>query len=165
MHTHSQKATKLATLILLALGLACVTFFQGCPDSKPPAENANPDGGNTDKGGTDSVTKPLTCEKGTLCVVVGSEGVRGCDVMLKNKAAIDKPEVSFADDVIGQSMHKDSRIGFFFIAKEDKDLDTKGSSVLLKLPDGIDGVELSSATCYDSKGAKIDKADVKLQKP
>ena len=135
----------------------------GCPSTTPV-----PDGAITDDGGTrpdEKVVQPLTCEKGTACLSVGHPDARACDILLKNDQAIKSVQVNFDETSIGQFKHRDSRLALAFIMQKDSGFSGSSYAVLVKLDDGSGKFELMQATCYDRKGAKIEKPDVKLVIP
>lgn len=155
----------LHTCFVFCLSVLLSLSLMACP--KP---TTNPDGNTTPDGGTqqdatptDTTTQPLTCEGGTLCVKVNNQDVRSCDILLKNDKAIANPQVNFGEETIGEFKFRDSRLALSFIMKQDKTTDQY--AVLVKLPDGIGKLEISSVTCSDRKGAKIEKPDVKIDKP
>lgn len=150
------------TVFVVFIAAAClIASLSGCPDATP-----TPDGGNPDTSTpTDSTTQPLVCEKGTLCLKVGNKDARACDILLKDGANIESPQVSFQDGVIGQVKHRDVRLALSFISNEDGGIGGSSAPVLIKLDAGVAKIELVSGTCYDRKGVKIAKPDIQLERP
>lgn len=139
----------------------CLTMFWLLTAAGCPSQPGTPDGGVVPDGG--KVT-PLACEKGILCLGVGNDKVRACDVLLKNGAAVSNPQVDFSAGAVGQFKYRDSRLALSFIVRGDSGFGSE-SAALVKLGDGVAQLELSSATCYDRNGNKVDQADLTLRRP
>ncbi|MCB9641442.1 MAG: hypothetical protein H6728_01465 [Myxococcales bacterium] len=151
-------ASKNALFFLSFLSL--LLFAPGCPNTTNQEGNTQNDGGTTEK-----TVQPLNCEKGTACFVVGNQDVRACDILLKNSAAVQNPRVEFDVEAIGQFKHRDTRLALSFIQQKDNGFAAGKYAALVRMDGDLAGLEISQATCYDRKGAKIDAPDVRMERP
>ncbi len=155
----SHQITKISLFFPL---FVCIYLFSaGCPNT-----NTNPDGTTQNDGGdNDKTVQPLQCEKGTACFVVEHPDVRACDLLLKHNSNIQNPRVSFDSDVIGQFKSRDTRLAIAFVTQKDSGIGAGKPPVLVQIDGDIKSLEISQATCYDRKGAKLDNATVKMERP
>lgn len=129
----------------------------GCPNNTTPTD-----------GGTQSDQPPqlTSCSAGSACLRVATPGVRSCDILLTHGTAnFTAPQVTFDAAILGQFKFKDKRIALSWIMQADADPDPSKFVSTLQITGATKDLTLTTAICYDRKGAKIDKPDVTLQTP
>lgn len=151
----------------LFIGACCLVmsalFATGCPSTPTPSDGGEkvvvPDTTTADK------ASPLTCSPGTACLQVGNDLARVCDVLLNNDSDIAQPEVGFDANATGQFKYMDTRLALSFLVQKDEAFGKTTAAAVIKTANGVDKLSIAQATCYDSKGKKIEKPDVALRRP
>ncbi len=147
--------TSKRSILFFALGIGLV--MMACS----PSQNNNNNNTNTNT----NTNVQLKCESGNLCLSVGHQDARSCDILLKDDATFEEIKVGFGDNVIGQYKSRGSQVAVSFITQKDESFGELNFPVILQLKNGVKGLSIDKVNCFDRNGEVLKEASVQAKKP